>query len=447
MRRFIPLLLAVLLPLTASLSACRGDTAESGTESEVSEPSEVSEKPDDSPYTLEEVTEAAERLIARDIELCRIFAGGALADYAGDGSAEKGYTLVSGSDYDEYADIEALVYSVYSSEKTAARMLSYPDYGPDAVVSDGGRTAFRYVYVSDFAASLSSAEVSVVSYSDESAAVSVSVSGVNFELTMSAGDGWKLDDSLYFAYIDSDIAAQTEVGWENSVYLGTLQNSGSAPSMTGKMLVLNVFIEDTYSDWEDSDRKAVEQAVEDACSWLEKRSLSYSDTVLVIDTQTLYYTYFDSVSQSYDLSWLDVMFSKTIYSDVNGYIEQNTPDGYNSVCVFFHACKRGTDYVIPCDTSSTDYLTYYGERAMFFSASSGGQYASEYVTALLRICGAEELYKRGDADDIRTLFPDAIMLAGDSRSLTLSDYTVSPLTAFLIGWSTYIDPQLAAYTG
>ena len=65
---------------------------------------------------------------------------------------------------------------------------------------------------------------------------------------------------------------------------------------------------------------------------------------------------------------------------------------------------------------------------------------------LLQLCGGELLYGREDTADIQKLFPDDILLSKKYLSLPLQDYSVSPLTAFLLGWNEYIDIQLIQFT-
>ena len=56
------------------------------------------------------------------------------------------------------------------------------------------------------------------------------------------------------------------------------------------------------------------------------------------------------------------------------------------------------------------------------------------------------LYGRKDTVKLTELFPDEIMLSQKYLSLPLQDYSVSPLTAFLLGWTDYIDTQLIQFT-
>jgi DNA-binding NarL/FixJ family response regulator len=47
---------------------------------------------------------------------------------------------------------------------------------------------------------------------------------------------------------------------------------------------------------------------------------------------------------------------------------------------------------------------------------------------------------------IKALFPEDILLQKNYLDLPLQSHTVSPLTAFLIGWSGYVDTQLIPFT-
>lgn len=439
--------LILLLISLICLSAC--DTPEpevSDVSGGVSENVSVSDEPSAedvySPVDKAEVQSAAEKLVKADIALMGIYAGGTLSD----GSTSDDYAFAEG-EYADYATVTAMAENTYSEETVIDRMLSYPDYGEDAVISEDGKTKFKYTYINDFAASAKSASVTVVSFDDTHAALSVAVSGKTFTLNMEKVSGkWLLTDSVYFAYLQGETDIQLSEGWENSIYLGSRQNAGSAAKLTGKILILNVFLNDTFTEWTDTDRKKVEDTVESACEWLVTKSRGYNDANLAIDTQSLFYVHSDTVPSNYEMAFLDIMFQKTVYVDVNGYVERNTPDGYDSVCVMFHVWKNGDDYCIPCDTANTDYLTYYGERAMFYYSKNAGHDASSYVYMLLQLFGGEKLYGRADTEEIKALFPDDILLQKNFFSLPLQSHSVSPLTAFLIGWSGYIDTQLIPFT-
>ena len=443
MKKLLVLLLITLLTLCSCETGAgdpSGDTSEFS--SAADEVSENSAEEDYFPVGKEELLAKAKELVENDITLMGIFAGGALSN----GENSKKYTVAEGK-YASYQTLLTLVSATYSDENVKQRMLSYPDYGEDAVINNDGETEYKYTYINDFAATAKSADVALTSFDDTSATVSVKISGKTFLLGMSLVNGrWKLENSVYFAYLQSEIDVQKASGWSGSIYLGTRQNVGSAPKLTGKFLVLNVFLNDSFTSWKDSDRKTVEHNIDRACEWLVTKSRGYSNANLAIDTQSLFYVHSDSVPASYEMAFLDIMFQNTVYVDVNGYIEKNTPSGYDGVCVLFHVWKNGTDYCIPCDKENTDYLTYYGERAMFYYSKNAGHEPSSYVYMLLQLCGAEKLYGRKDTEQIEKLFPDEIMLNKKFFSLPLQDYSVSPLNAFLLGWTDYIDTQLIQFT-
>ncbi len=442
MKRFI----ALVLVLSALLCACRpSDNEESDLSEEVSvgDISENQASEDDySPVEKAEVLDAAETLLRTDISLVNIFAGGSLSD----GKTGSSYTEADGK-YSSYEVLSVMAENTYASDTVRNRMLSYPDHGDDNIINDEGKTKYKYTYINDFASVADDFTVSVVSFDDINATVSVSVSGKNLQIGMEKQDGeWKLTTSVYFAYLQSEIDAQLQRGWENSIYLGTRQNAGSAKKLAGKMLILNVFLSDAFTEWPDEYRKQVEDTVDDACEWLITKSRNYGSANLAIDTQSLFYVYSGSVTPNYQMAFLDIMFSNTVYVDVNGYVEQNTPSGYDGVCVLFHVWKNGDDYCIPCDTEKTDYLTYYGERAMFYYSKKGMHGASSYASVILQLCGGEMLFGRNDTKEIQKMFPTDLLLEKKYTMLPLQEYSVSPLTAFLVGWSGYADIQIIPFT-
>ena len=443
MKKLLVLILISLLVLCSCDSGAGGVSDDTGEFSSAGD--EVSQnggEENNLPVGKDELLAKAKKLVEDDITLMGIFAGGALSN----GDEGKDYTPAQGK-YEDYETLLSLAQSVYADEQIAERMLSYPDYGEDAVINSDGKTEYKYSYINDFAATARQADVSIISFDDTSASISVKISGKTFSLGMAKVNGkWKLANSVYFAYLQSEIDVQKASGWENSIYLSTRQNVGSAPRLAGKFLVLNVFLNDSFTSWKDSDRKNVEDNIDRACEWLVTKSRGYSSANLAIDTQSLFYVHSDSVPADYEMAFLDIMFRNTVYVDVNGYIEKNTPAGYDGVCVLFHVWKNGSDYCIPCDKENTDYLTYYGERAMFYYSKNAGHQPSSYVYMLLQLCGGELLYGRKDTEQLAELFPGEIMLSKKFLSLPLQDYSVSPLTAFLLGWTDYIDTQLIQFT-
>lgn len=440
MKKMFVLLLACLLVLCS----CKPDGEESSESvPQVSETPQVSQEESEVyvPVGIEEVQQKAQQLVERDVTLMGVFAGGKLSD----GRSSKNYLEATGH-YEHYSVLITEASKTYGNTEVLERMISYPDYGKPNVIEDNGKTKYKYYYSNDFAATAKDPQATVISFDDTHATVSVKLSGKTLTVGMIKTENeWLLTDSVYFAYLEGEKQTQLEAGWENSIYLGTRQNAGSAPALKGKMLVLNVFLNDTFSSWTDKDRHTVESSVEEACQWLVAKSRSYDGVNLAIDTQSLFYVHSDTVPTNYQMAFLDIMFQNTVYVDVNGYIEQNTPDGYDGVCVLFHVWKNGEDYCIPCDTGNTDYLTYYGERAMFYYSKNAGHEASSYVYMILQLCGGETLHDGDNADAIIEMFPDDILLQKKFYSLALQNYTVSPLTAFRLGWSEYLDVQLVPY--
>lgn len=442
MKRFI----ALILLITVLLCACKPSGNEESEHSEEVSAEDISEvqvsEDDYSPVEKAEVLSAAETLLQTDIHLVSVFAGGSLSD----GKLNSSYTEADGK-YASYEVFTVMAENTYASEDVRQRMLSYPDYGDDNIINDEGQTKYKYSYINDFAARADDFTVSVVSFDDETATVSVGVSGKTLQIGMEKQDGeWKLSTSVYFAHLQSEADSQLQKGWENSIYLGTRQNAGSAKKLTGKMLILNVFLNDAFTEWTDEYRKKVEDTVDDACDWLITKSRNYGSANLAIDTQSLFYVYSGSITPNYQMAFLDIMFSNTVYVDVNGYVEQNTPAGYDGVCVLFHVWKNGDDYCIPCDTEKTDYLTYYGERAMFYYSKKGMHAPSSYASVILQLCGGETLFGRDDTKEIEKLFPDDLLLEKKYTNLPLQEYSVSPLTAFFVGWSGYADVQIIPFT-
>ncbi len=443
--------LALLLMLVLLLSACTGDTNNSSAP-DVSLPAEQSEVSEEASETVSaspehsaskaEVESAANELTARDAYFVRIIAGGDLSG----GKLTDAYGTVKGV-YKDYGKLMSELQSLYADNSVYTRMLTYPDYGGDNFVNQDGSTKYKYLYINDFAASLAVHSVTVTAFDDKSAVLSVSASGKKYKMEMVYTDGeWRLTDSILFVYLASEREIQVNAGWENSIYIGTRQNSGSLPKLNGRLLVLNVFVDDSFSAWEEVGREKVKKSVEEACTWLEAKTRDYAGANTVIETKTLYYVHGNVVPQTFHPAFLDSMFQNTVYGDVNGYIEKNVTGEYDGVCVLFHVWKSGKSYVIPCDTANTDYLTYFGERAMFYHTQHYTPSASYYVSALLRLAGGEYLFESEYSAVLKDMFPYDIMLAANADNLPLQDYEVSPLTAFFIGWNGYIDTQLIPYT-
>ncbi len=426
MKHFWLLLIAALL-----LSSCTAAQTESSsvlsTELSTAELSESKK---------EQLCAEAKKLLLLDSEVTAIFAAQSLKDFAiGAQSSSLGeYLALSDScKYKSFSEVEALLDSTYSENSNIkARYLSYPPYGKSALrKTPVGDTEISLVYKSPFLADASGGTVSFLGASDGCYSFQFNSSSLvcSFKAEETA-QGLRLLDSLLF--IDEDGKTSTDIN------LISLEDAGSANSLTGVCTVINIFVSTPDFDWTVDEKHAVKNRVDAACKFLKEQSELYGVKDLEFEFAEGALSFGKNVpSAMYGETWVKELAAE------NGSLEaisKSLCTKENSV-MLFHVNTAGRSFSVPCKKNRGEYyeyaLMYHSDYGEFKSC------AASYAHELLHAFGAVDLYNetltaRGDSlaalyfsGDIMRIVPDNLLYA-----------SVGALTAKLVGWTAGLHGQL-----
>lgn len=408
--------------------------------SEVSEVSEaVSEDEPNKPINKgqEEILE----LIEKDALLTDLFINGGVCPNL---LAEYSYTILeSSNEYHDFSAVENALNDVYSAEcDVAERYLSYPTPAAPVVKSSGGVTAVCRAYVPYFDVAPDISTAQFLSFSADFASVSVECSDGRsyvYEAVKSEGK-WRLTTSLFFM----NLSLPSGVRWEESG-LQNGQNEGSAKRLSGNCLIVNIFVDDAASSWNNDDIDNALRYISDAAFFLENEAALYGAELKLNFTDknsSVYIKTSKNISPSGDdLLWIELMFADTVYRTLEGCASSYFDlDSYDNWCVLIHVAKAGRSYAIPCNSDYFDHEIYSSERAvMFYSADASKPYysvAANYAHELLHLFGAQDLYEDAVTADsvtfIKHFFPNEIMF---NIHDDIGTQAVSPYTAYRVGWS------------
>lgn len=380
-------------------------------------------------------------LVEADSRIISLFLlGGAAPDVPADYSY---YPLPESSGYRSYDAFSALLHSVYSPDcDVIDRLLTYPTAAGTIIKSDGGNTVICKTYLPDYDLVPDTANAQFAENDASHARLTVPASdGREYTFTAVKQDGeWFLESSLFLLWLDGASA----VKWEDSG-LKPGQNEGSAKRLTGKCLVINLFIDDAVSSWSDADTENALAMVNAGADFISAQAEAYG-AKLSLDVTDKHSSVYIKTSRSIttsidDYLWIELLFADTTYRTLEGCASSYFDlDDYDNWCVMLHINKKGRSYALACNSTYYDYNIYTSERAvMFYSADSGYAYrsvAATYAHELLHLFGAVDLYDEclgSDASEaLRHFYPNAIMsVVGNDLDMS----GICPYTAYLIGWA------------
>ena len=264
--------------------------------------------------------------------------------------------------------------------------------------------------------------------------------GRKYTFTAAKHDGkWFLDNSLFLLWLDG----RSDVKWEDSG-LKPGQNEGSAKRLTGKCLVINLFIDDAVSKWSDDDVEGALAFVNAGTDFISAQAEAYGAdlSLYVTDKRSSVYlkTSRNITTSMEDYLWIEFLFADTTYRNLEGCVSSYFDlDEYDNWCVLLHINKTGRSYALACNSTFYDYNIYSSERAvMYYSTDTDYTYysvAGTYAHELLHLFGADDLYDNfispDAAEALEHFYPNAIMsVVGNDMEM----FGICPYTAYLIGW-------------
>ncbi|MDD4124839.1 MAG: hypothetical protein PHW77_03840 [Eubacteriales bacterium] len=446
--------LLILITLLLLLYSCGGGTSNpsdestrsSGTSGDFSAVSECSEESFENPEQRAEFLAEAVRLIMEDAEITSLIILGDI--YRNENNINSGtvlYPLSSDNEYYDYSVLEALVGSVYTAEGSRY-VLNFPSYGTKTVVNVSGTTWYSTHYTPQYTDYPLTIEVLYLE--EDYGSVSITTKE---GLDVTAGfvktaEGWRMEECLYKSVTDAINSQSSGEGCRS-----TAMSAGSAASLTGSCLIINVFLSDRVSEWNDADVEKTLLRLDRACVFTEGMANYYGaslDMISTDKTSSLYLETLDKIPTDInEFIWMDLLFSDTVYLSLSGYAEHYFDlENYDNWCVMFHLNKKGRSYAVPCDTANSDWEHYIAERCVVFHTDddtyayydSAGVYAHE----LFHLYGAVDLYNPfiSSADNalLDNYFPNDIMRM---IPFDIELASVSPFTAFKLGWMNYLDDQ------
>lgn len=381
--------------------------------------------------TSSEVYQMLNELLEKEKELVRLFFENGmyeLSEKNGNVSPVK-----KDSEYSSMENVEKL-FEIYTfPEKVMPYFFEFPKYGEKAVFEMNGE-----VYATNYA-------TKKLTYPSESLFYISELGLESATLSFDVGETKKIvldfetktiSDSPYRMIYSEDYSDK----WSAPNFSPTVKNVGSAKSLFGKTLVINVFMNDKKSEWESSDVKKTLNSVNESIKWIQEKADQYGAPLTLTSTTestSLYYRASSTVTtEAKDQIWINELFTHTTYESLDNYIKTNCEiEKYDNYVVLFHINKEGENDVGRYDTSMFEKNLYKVERAVMYSNST----KKDYITSILRLFGADSLDKAGS--EATRYFTNEIMF----NSTTINaETTIGEVTAYLIGWTKTVYPQLAS---
>ncbi len=441
-------LLALLVLCVLLLSSCLLDDTEnddlssySGGPSYTDGVSSTDETSDD--RTDKIFTQAQKEILSLVEEDSRIISLFLLGEVAPDVPADYSYYLLpESSEYRRYDALVDLLSSVYSPDSDVIdRLLTYPTAAGAIIKVDGDDTVICKTYLPDYTLVPDTENADFVESDAFHAKFTVPTSdGREYTFTAAKHDGeWFLENSLFLLWLDG----RSDVKWEDSG-LKPGQNEGSAKRLTGKCLVINLFIDDAVSKWSDDDIEGTLAFVNAGTDFISAQAEAYGAdlSLYVTDKRSSVYlkTSRNITTSMEDYLWIELLFADTTYRNLEGCVSSYFDlDEYDNWCVLLHINKMGRSYALACNSTFYDYNIYSSERAvMYYSTDTDYTYysvAGTYAHELLHLFGAGDLYDNfispDAAEALEHFYPNAIMsVVGNDMEM----FGICPYTAYLIGW-------------
>ena len=314
-------LLALLVLCVLLLSSCLLDDTEnddlssySGGPSYTDGVSSTDETSDD--RTDKIFTQARKEILSLVEEDSRIISLFLLGEVAPDVPADYSYYLLpESSEYRRYDALVDLLSSVYSPDSDVIdRLLTYPTAAGAIIKVDGDDTVICKTYLPDYTLVPDTENADFVESDAFHAKFTVPASdGREYTFTAAKHDGeWLLENSLFLLWLDG----RSDVKWEDSG-LKPGQNEGSAKRLTGKCLVINLFIDDAVSKWSDDDIEGALAFVNAGTDFISAQAEAYGAdlSLYVTDKRSSVYlkTSRNITTSMEDYLWIELLFADTTY--------------------------------------------------------------------------------------------------------------------------------------
>ena len=406
-------LILIILSVLLVFYGCGEETFDESSESSANSFSFESQEESKDPQLS---VEDAKTLLERDRKITEMFVCNSLVNYEPSANTLT-RPLDEGSEFHLFETVEALLDSTYVQEGgNKDYFLKYPSYGAPSVYNvDGITNVFNHpgsIY-SDFA-DLSTLSVSDTEDVSRKTLKVTTVSGK--EVSLSAvlhEDKWLLEKGIFLSNpLDS------------SPLTGGFASSGlgSFSSLTGKLLVIELYVHDDGSEFTEEKKIAFHSKVVSAFSKIESEAKKYSSDV-TFEYKEAHFEH-DGVVGTRDYDF-DVVFAETGFGNKTDYpatlrafAEETCGvseyDGYFFVVCLDKNMKSYYNYYL--DTSETEL--YYGERIVVGNNVS----SQEIAYAAVRSLGGQS-YGGYLGSLYKAYFPKDIIVYDDFENCEISEFT------------------------
>lgn len=401
----------LVLSLCVSLFACSKDE-DDGSEADDSAVESLYES---TAFTVEKAVE----LLKRDRAVTEIFVGNSLCDSSM--KTVKRSLVPEGEEYADFSEIESLMANTYLSDSGDREFfLSYPENLEPSVKSVDGRTSvFRHAgsKYNDYA---DYTTVSVADTEDETVKEITYTTRAGNKLKVNARRSqegkWLLEKGIY--RLNASEAPEIETVF-NKI------NQGSFKSLSGKILVVSLFVSDNKSKFDDESEAAFNKKVVAAAERASQNAEQWGAHVQ-----------FDFASRSFSHKGelgerpidFDIMLAKTSFGSLQTFAQATLDlSGYDGY--FFVVClnKEVETSFEACD-GTEDTQIHYGERAIIGSSAT----ALDVYKSIYCLLGAD--LRNDETADMYTeslydyYFPNDVAVTSD-----LETAEISPVTALMCG--------------
>ncbi len=431
MKKYI--LVFVFIIASLFFSSCNGENdVESSITSDEISVDESSKEESQTVVSSEEAFEMLSALLEKDSENVRLFFENGFYEHTRKTSSVM--PINEDSEYSKYSNVLKL-FEIYASPTSEMEyFLNYPVYGPKAIYEKDGVV---------YSAKIDSKKLEYPKTS-EFVICELAVNSATFSFETPEGEkkiilDYKsntLSESPYRLMYSSNHADK----WNKVEVPESALNCGSAKQLLGKTLIINVFLIDKKTDWEDSEVISVLEKINSATSWLNKiaseKGIDFSLSSTTKTTSLYYRSSSTLTTEADDQIWINEMFAYTTYGSIDDYIKSNCKvENYDNYLVMFHINQEGENNIGRFEKEMFENTLYKTERAVMYSKNS---ISKDYLFAMLSLFGAESL--ESVKDEAKTYFGDDIMLKNTSLNSTA---VLGDITEYLIGWKTSLHPQLS----
>lgn len=415
--KLIILLLATAL--CCSLSSC-GDKASDPSGNQFASGSETSSDAGKFVLSLEE----AAALVEKDKKVIELFVCNSLC---GDKTSAAFVPLSEESEYYEFSAVEALLSSVYlPSGDESEFFLSYPLESAPSLSETEGKTRVFFHPESGFDDFIDPETVSVEvgKAENEKLVKAKTLSGREVSLTaVYEGGAWYLKNSLF----NSNPAES-----EKCEKLFPASNSGSLAKLSGRVLVIELFVYDNNASFTDEEEAAFHTRISSAVDYLASEAERYGGEVEIV-YESVYFHHAGTVGNG-DLPF-DITIGDTGFGTLQKLAESHFDlSGYDSY--FFAVCfNRECEPLFKVYDNTDSSEAYFGER-LFVGTNTSETVICRNVLSML---GAYD-YRSGLCDEYReqlyqAYFPNDVMASEISEGAQMS-----PVTAYCCGVTDDLDP-------